>query len=266
LNPHSPWSEENSDFFNRPLAESLTKSLQKIHTTRYVHLKKPFGHLNNVPLTPQQSFENKSHPTIYQFACDVRAISAILGSSYTHSQMKQAGTFVQQIFPLKEYEQSNTASSSKKSLALHTEHAAFNSRPDFLVIGCLRNDEKIPTFVSVPDLRVLSKKTLEILRKTRVNEDFEESCILSEKNFDLSFRYDSVFIKLKSKKAETAFQELTRLLNASTVNVIMESGDILVIDNLKAAHGRESFDAKYNGRDRWILRSMVGSQKMLNTK
>ena len=40
-------------------------------------------------------------------------------------------------------------------------------------------------------------------------------------------------------------------------SVILESGDLLVVDNRKSVHGRTPFKARYDGFDRWLQRLYV---------
>jgi L-asparagine oxygenase len=37
----------------------------------------------------------------------------------------------------------------------------------------------------------------------------------------------------------------------------LEPGDLLVIDNNRAVHGRTRFTPRYDGLDRWLLRSFI---------
>jgi L-asparagine oxygenase len=39
--------------------------------------------------------------------------------------------------------------------------------------------------------------------------------------------------------------------------VTLRAGDLLVIDNAVAVHGRSSFPARFDGTDRWIQRTFV---------
>ena len=39
--------------------------------------------------------------------------------------------------------------------------------------------------------------------------------------------------------------------------VVLEPGDLLVIDNHVAVHGRSPFTARFDGTDRWLQRTFV---------
>ena len=40
-------------------------------------------------------------------------------------------------------------------------------------------------------------------------------------------------------------------------SVVLEPGDLLVVDNNVAVHGRSPFTARFDGTDRWLQRSFV---------
>ncbi|MGA0208053.1 MAG: TauD/TfdA family dioxygenase, partial [Ilumatobacteraceae bacterium] len=51
--------------------------------------------------------------------------------------------------------------------------------------------------------------------------------------------------------------ELHRAVQSSTKHVVLQRGDVLVIDNHRAVHGRTPFTPRYDGTDRWLKRSLV---------
>jgi L-asparagine oxygenase len=54
--------------------------------------------------------------------------------------------------------------------------------------------------------------------------------------------------------ARAALEELRRLLLGSLVGTVLEPGDMLIVDNRKAVHGRTGFTPRYDGQDRWLRR------------
>ena len=46
---------------------------------------------------------------------------------------------------------------------------------------------------------------------------------------------------------------------AACTGVHLESGDLLIIDNRRAAHGRSAFEPRYDGCDRWLKRAYLVS-------
>ncbi len=47
--------------------------------------------------------------------------------------------------------------------------------------------------------------------------------------------------------------------SACHTSVALEAGDLLVVDNTVAVHGRTPFTARFDGTDRWLQRSFVVS-------
>jgi alpha-ketoglutarate-dependent taurine dioxygenase len=43
----------------------------------------------------------------------------------------------------------------------------------------------------------------------------------------------------------------------ATRKVVLQAGDVLVIDNERAVHGRTPFVPRYDGTDRWLKRALV---------
>jgi alpha-ketoglutarate-dependent taurine dioxygenase len=43
------------------------------------------------------------------------------------------------------------------------------------------------------------------------------------------------------------------------MDIALGSGDLLIIDNLQAVHGRRPFKARYDGSDRWLRRINITS-------
>lgn len=56
------------------------------------------------------------------------------------------------------------------------------------------------------------------------------------------------------RPAEDALAELKNQLHLGLQDVILGHGDVLVIDNQRAVHGRRRFLARYDGTDRWLRR------------
>jgi alpha-ketoglutarate-dependent taurine dioxygenase len=52
-------------------------------------------------------------------------------------------------------------------------------------------------------------------------------------------------------------QILGETLSAHHSSVVLEPGDLLVIDNDIVVHGRSPFVARFDGTDRWLQRAFV---------
>ena len=60
-------------------------------------------------------------------------------------------------------------------------------------------------------------------------------------------------------EAQAALDRLGRAVRAHATAVVLEAGDLLVIDNHRVVHARSPFHARFDGRDRWLQRAFVVS-------
>ena len=72
-------------------------------------------------------------------------------------------------------------------------------------------------------------------------------------------RIDPVFMSAAPGDAEAAaaLKALTGELQRQLVEVALDAGDLLVVDNYKAVHGRSAFTARFDGTDRWLKKAIV---------
>jgi L-asparagine oxygenase len=54
-----------------------------------------------------------------------------------------------------------------------------------------------------------------------------------------------------------ALNLLGQLVAHHQIGVVLEAGDLLVVDNTVAVHGRSSFTPRFDGTDRWLQRTFV---------
>ena len=57
-----------------------------------------------------------------------------------------------------------------------------------------------------------------------------------------------------TREAAGAFTALREALLTTMVGTSLGPGDLLVVDNRKAVHGRTGFTPRYDGQDRWLRR------------
>ena len=69
--------------------------------------------------------------------------------------------------------------------------------------------------------------------------------------------YDELLMRGTNECAQTALAELHRVVKMVTQTVVLGDGDLLVIDNDRAVHGRTPFVPRYDGTDRWLKRALV---------
>jgi L-asparagine oxygenase len=60
-------------------------------------------------------------------------------------------------------------------------------------------------------------------------------------------------------QAELVLCRLRELILEHQASIVLEAGDLLVIDNHLAVYGRSRFQARFDGTDRWLQRAFVVS-------
>jgi L-asparagine oxygenase len=226
----------------------------------------PVGRLPATPLAkPAPTKQDRtSEATLMQVA---HALGEPVGYVQEHG-----GDVIQDLFPLAESANRQVSTSSNVQLAFHTETAFHPHKPRFLVLLCLKGDPQAHTtlcsFTAVEPL--LDAPTLRVLQEARfrtgVDESFGSSTWLTEAQPVVrladdgsvaEFTYDGELTIGTDTEAQAALDSLTAAIAASQTSVVLDAGDVLVVDNHRAVHGRSPFPARFDGTDRWLQRTFV---------
>jgi L-asparagine oxygenase len=185
---------------------------------------------------------------------------------------EHGGTIVQNILPVKQNSTTQQSTSSSVHLAFHTEQAFHPHMPSYLFLMCLRGDNNAHTLLCHKDiiLEHASQKTIDLLTqplfKTRPDKSFlppgtdegKFGPLMSVFNHDKTkFVYDEDLMVGINEEATNALKELQSIVNQQYVSICLEPGDLLIVDNNVAVHGRTPFKAKFDGFDRWLQRAFV---------
>lgn len=189
---------------------------------------------------------------------------------------QQGGRLVNNIVPSPGHEHEQSGASSKTLLSPHTEDAFHPGRAHLLMLSCLRNPDRVGTTVSsvrqvdlsTAQRRLLSVPTLPILPDVSYGSGHEryatpalptlwhsyDEC--GRATGDLTLRYDPAYTPLDDATVEfrQAYARLTAELERVCLVAALEPGELLLVDNDVAVHGRVPFTARYDGTDRWLKR------------
>lgn len=193
-----------------------------------------------------------------------------LGEPISYEDEKQ-GLLVQNICPVKGKETKQENTSSSHFFKFHTENAIHPYKPDHLALLCLRadHDKKAKTLISsiTNILTQLSSTTIALLRRP-LYRLYAPSSFANQSNT----RYSNVIPILTgnllqpemcvhfptmegiNRDAQWALDKLQTVLLNNSEEFLLQSGDLLIIDNRITAHARNSFQARYDGNDRWLQR------------
>lgn len=225
-----------------------------------------------VPSTPAQA-SGASAPL---GAAAMSVLIALLGDQHGY-RPELGGAIVQDIVPVPGFEREQISIGSRVELDSHVEVAFSPLRADHVALLCLRADHegRAGTTLSAVDamLPLLDPATVELLRqprfRTRVDPSFavglgltEEAWVAPIRVFDGPARRPWLRVDfaetqgLDAGAAEALGALRAAAAEAETV-LRLRAGDLLLIDNHRAVHGRTPFAPRYDGQDRWLLRSFV---------
>ena len=229
--------------------------------------------LGPVPATPMRAGSGET-PNAAVTAMSV--LLACLGDQYGF-RPELGGRIVQDIVPVRGFETQQISIGSTTDLDSHVEMAFSEHRSDFVALLCAREDHdgEAGTTLSSIDrmLPRLSADTVGVLRsprfRTRVDPSFrlgddidgdiwiEPIAVLRGPPERPRLRVDFAETEALDSGAAPALDEMRAVATDTREVFHLRPGELLVVDNHRAVHGRTPFVPRYDGADRWLLRSFV---------
>jgi alpha-ketoglutarate-dependent taurine dioxygenase len=181
---------------------------------------------------------------------------------------------VQNIVPTEAALDRQVSTSSNVQLMFHTEAAFHPHRPRYLLLLCLRGDPSAHTTLSsiFEVLPQLPSDIVDVLFRPRFRTAVDESylggrsnvlgepmAVLSGNRHRPTMVFDADLMVGVDDQADEAIRVLGEATSACHTSIALEAGDLLVVDNTVAVHGRSPFTARFDGADRWLQRSFVVS-------
>ncbi|HEY1485727.1 MAG TPA: arginine beta-hydroxylase, Fe(II)/alpha-ketoglutarate-dependent [Micromonosporaceae bacterium] len=205
---------------------------------------------------------------------------------------QQDGRIMHDVLPIQGHEHYEIGSNSLQHLSWHTEDAFHPCRGDYVALMCLKNPDRVetmvcdaadldwaeldvealfePAFTQMPDnshqpqnaAQSTGDATIDRLRARSFaliqswNDDPVKAPVLFGDRHDPYMALDPYHMKTEgwSPRSLRAFQGLCDQIEANMQDVSLRPGDCVFIDNFRAVHGRKSFQARYDGSDRWLKR------------
>ncbi len=223
----------------------------------------------DIPATP----ELPSAPTTKDGTSErtLLAVAKLLGEPVGY-RPEMNGSVVQNLVPTRANSDRQVSTSSSVTLLFHTETAFHPYRPSYLLLLCLRADGVAETTLSSIDQvkADLSPATAEILFQRRFRTGVDESFlngrdnvlgppvpVLSGNPDSPRLTFDEDLMIGTDADAQAALEKLGEAVVARHLRLKLEPGDLLIVDNHKAVHGRGPYRPRFDGTDRWLQRSFV---------
>jgi L-asparagine oxygenase len=228
----------------------------------------PLGAVPATPPTPGAA-TTKDRTSEFTLITIAKALGEPVGYAPEHG-----GQIVQNIVPVQASAAKQVSTSSNVALAFHTETAFHPYKPHYLLLLCLRGDPDAATLLCSVSaaLDLLDSDTVEVLRqprfRTRPDASFLASLdalgefgsptpILTGTAERPTFTFDADLMTGIDPVAQSAIEALRSAVQQAHLGVVLEAGDLLIVDNHVAVHGRSPFAARYDGTDRWVQRTFV---------
>jgi Fe(II)/alpha-ketoglutarate-dependent arginine beta-hydroxylase len=240
-------------------------------------------------LGPTPAHWATTSPSTARYEMLLVLIGSVLGHVFGWAT-QQDGKFVHDILPIRGHERDQLGSGSEAELTWHTEDAFHPCRADYVGLACLRNPESVATIVGGLPLASLSPEVVELLsqrrfvirpdpshfaganldgtvsehgqafdRMERMNRRPDRIAILSRSCDTPNLRLDPEFMTTLpgDEPAAEALDVAVKLVNDNVVDVVLQPGEQLFLDNRRAVHGRRAFSSRHDGSDRWLKRINV---------
>jgi Fe(II)/alpha-ketoglutarate-dependent arginine beta-hydroxylase len=213
-------------------------------------------------------------------------LGSLLGDPIAWST-QQDGRVVHDILPIKGHENEQLGSGSEVLLTWHVEDAFHPYRGDYLGLMCLRNPDGVPTtfsavrnaHVTPEEFAVLSEPHFTIkpdeshlpknrgsgpvnpmierayTKIVRMMEHPEKIPVLFGDPAAPYVRMDPYFMDpADDAEAQRTLEQVVARVDTVLEDRVLQPGDICFIDNYQGVHGRKSFQARFDGTDRWLKR------------
>ncbi len=226
----------------------------------------PIGELPPTPPTPEAPVA-KNLATELALLTVARRLGQPVGYVPEHG-----GRIVQNIVPTQSDADRQTSTSSRSNLMFHTETAFHPHRPRYLLLLCLRGDPSAhTTLASVHDIMDhLPADVVDAMFEPRFRTSVDASFLAGRSNElgparplvtgtrnEPTFIFDADLTVGIDAGAEDVLVAVRTAIAEVETSVVLEPGDLLVVDNNVAVHGRSPFSARFDGTDRWLQRSFV---------
>jgi L-asparagine oxygenase len=203
------------------------------------------------------------------------AVASLLGESFTFASLYE-GRLVQHVTPVPGREAAQTSEGSDSVLGWHVEDAFTEDRCDHFGLLCLRGAPEAVTLLAPARSLRLPSEVEQVLREPRfvvapdtahlngspssTDVTLPRVPVLSGPPHDPEICFDAIYQRPAEpldSEAAAGLAMLAAAVEDAVVRHVLAPGELLIADNRRVVHGRTVFRPRYDGEDRWLLRTMV---------
>jgi L-asparagine oxygenase len=198
-------------------------------------------------------------------------VAESLGMLMGYSDEKR-GALVHDVMPVRG-EETRKENCGSVAFEFHTENVHHPLRPDYVALLCLRQDHDAVGATRIASIRqaheLLTARQVAALRRPEFRSLYPTSFTRNQRcdtprsaphrvvfgPADAPYlRFNSHNTKALTGEGDKALTALVEALEEVCVDMVLQPGQLVVLDNHVAAHGRCGFAPRYDGRDRWLRR------------
>jgi Fe(II)/alpha-ketoglutarate-dependent arginine beta-hydroxylase len=207
-------------------------------------------------------------------------LGTLLGEPFGWSTL-QAGRLIHDVIPVRGEEFAQSGHGSTANLEWHTEDGFHPFRCDYLCLMAMRNNTGVATTFGSMSSVELPADARQVLFEPRFlirpdDEHLRARGMASSSVHELAnpdtpvpvlfgspeqpyLRIDPYFMDAVADDDDANFALKTIVAGLDDVldDLILEAGDVGIIDNYRAVHGRRPFEARHDGTDRWLKKIVV---------
>lgn len=230
----------------------------------------PYPTSMTLPKTPDNNNSKIGESTLLAY---IQSILLNVIAEMISYEAEGHGRLFQDVVPVKKMENEQTSVGSNTELEIHTEQAFSKLRPDILSLACIRGDPLAQTYV-LPVKYILEnmndneretlrlplwKTGVDLLFKLNGNEFIQGDIrgpfpIISGDDVDPKLLFDQDLMFGVNESADNLIKKIIEIYYKHRIQHNLQSGEIILIDNMRAVHGRSPFYPKYDGDDRFLIR------------
>lgn len=203
-------------------------------------------------------------------AAVIGLLSMHLGAMISYRNEK-SGALVQNVVPVPGYEAQQSNAGSTR-LEMHVENAFHPRRPDYVGLLCVRADHERVAGLQLSCIRkalgalpdairlVLSEPRFSTQAPpsfNRLDDAAPMHAVLTGEPTDPDVQVDFHATYGHDLEAKSALEVLRDAVTAVAETLVLEPGDLALVDNRVTLHGRTLFTPRYDGNDRWLYRTFV---------
>ncbi|MEU4565484.1 clavaminate synthase Cs1 [Micromonospora sp. NPDC023956] len=229
---------------------------------------------DELPPTPTVSPPPEDRPLLNMEAmlCIVGGALGLLTAYDQGYGNRRSITVLHELFPTPEAHPLSGATSTTQ-LEFHTDLSHHAHQPNYILLSCSRGDHEGRAATLIGSIRkalpLLSDEVRDHLFDrvfTRRFDAADPGAIARVKPLygdrdDPYVSFNRSFLSAETPQDVAALDALSAALTAVTEPVLLTPGDLLIIDNFRIAHGRAPFTARWDGKDRWLHRAYVRTDR-----